>query len=217
MHTVSRFAVMALVLGVSPVAAGQDLEGTFAISFEFRAMTEEAQEDADGVWLRKAEYHRTATMTCPVFTSGEDMYSQLSLLLPGNTTGMPAEGRFETWYSENCAGEMTVDERVTLSKGATTIVRERIHGTRALSDVDANITAETDLDTMHTRYAIVPAQASGFARESDDGRTSTGPIAATPEGQVVAGPFAGPVQSGSYARKLKGGQYDIQWTFTRNG
>lgn len=93
--------------------------------------------------------------------------------------------------------------------------RERITGTRPLGDVDANITAETNLDTMQTRYAIVAAEADGFAREADDRRTRSGSMIAIPDGMVIAGPYPGSVKDGSLTRKVPSGEYSIRWTFAR--
>lgn len=125
-----------------------------------------------------------------------------------------AAGRFEIWYSENCTGTLTANNRTTLSKGSVVKTVETIVGKRPLSNADANVVVETDMTTTSTRMWIVTPEASGLLRTAPDQKPQA-TVAALPDGNVIAGPTPGGIKSGRLSKKTPGGGYTVEWVFAR--
>lgn len=125
-----------------------------------------------------------------------------------------AAGQFEIWYSEDCAGSLTANNRTTLSKGGAAKNVETIVGTRPLANADANVVVETDLAKKSSRVWIVAPEASGLSRTAPDKKTEA-TVMALPDGNVIAGPAPGGIQNGRFSKKIPGGVYDVAWTFVR--
>jgi hypothetical protein len=123
-----------------------------------------------------------------------------------------AAGRFEIWFSENCTGTLTANNRTTLSKGGVTKNVETIVGKRPSSIVDANIVVETDLAKKSSRVWIVAPEASGLQRTAPDNKNEA-TLAALPDANVLSGPTPGGIKSGRYSKTIPGGGYDVEWAF----
>lgn len=129
----------------------------------------------------------------------------------GNT-----DGKFEIWYSENCTGTMTANNRITLNKGAISKEVEAVAGRRPLTAVDANVVVETDLTKGSTRVWIVVPEATGFPRKAASDTKAEERLTALPVGNVIAGPTPGGIKSGSLRKLVPGGEYKVTWIFKRN-
>lgn len=123
-------------------------------------------------------------------------------------------GKFETWFSENCTGTMTANNRVTLTKGSKVKTIETVAGTRPLWNTDANVTLETDLNKMMTKIWLVTPEANDMPYKGLDGRTSTS-VAVLPDPNIIAGPTPGPIKNGSYEKAVPGGKYVVDWILVR--
>jgi hypothetical protein len=123
-----------------------------------------------------------------------------------------AAGKFEIWFSENCTGTLTANNRTTLSKGGVAKTRETIIGKRPLSNADANVVVETDLTKASSRVWIVAPEASGVPRTAPDTKTEA-TVMALPDGNIIAGPTPGKIKNGRYSKKIAGGGYDVEWVF----
>ncbi|HAH09296.1 MAG TPA: hypothetical protein DCL54_06235 [Alphaproteobacteria bacterium] len=128
----------------------------------------------------------------------------------GNT-----DGRFEIWYSENCTGSMSANNRTTLNKGGVSKEVEAVAGRQPLSNVDANVVVETDLSKTSTRVWIAVPEATGFPRTGAANTKTEERLTALPVANVIAGPTPGGIKSGTLRKQVPGGEYRVEWTFQR--
>lgn len=205
-------SLAAIVLACLTSVALADDRGQLTVTFSVSSKVSREVLDADGTWLHATSVEQTTRMVCPIETSGVDTTSYLAQARPD--TKAPATGRFQVWYSEGCTGSLTANNRVTVSKGATVKQLERVAGTRPLTDTDANVAIETDLNRASTRLWIVTPAAANFPRESIDAR-KTAVLAAVPDGNVFTPPAPGGLKNGSFEKVVPGGRYRIDWTFKR--
>lgn len=134
-----------------------------------------------------------------------------------DTAVADAADSYQPWYNEGCTGTMTVNNTFQLDDptiaGPEPIIRTT--GTDKVDTRDTLVTVETDLKRKQTRYMIIPPEGS-FHRDASYGEKPTRQtLMAIPANPVVVGPYPGPIQSGSYEKKLSGGSYSVEWSFSR--
>lgn len=192
-----------------------------AIPADTVASMENLQQQMDGCLAAGGSDEACAMQAMQAMQADPAMMNAMGAMTAGGgamadaTAGIDATaGHFQTWISEDCTGEMTVNNRITLAKGSENKLIEAVSGTRPLSGVDANVTAETDLDRQQSRYVIVAVSAEGFPRQGEGGGAVSGGLLAIPEAVVKAGPQPGPLGAGSVERDVPGGRYSVTWTFT---